>query len=307
MQKVNNQKLGLFIVLSCGAMWGLSGIMGQALFRISDISVALLSSVRMLLSGIVILFLLILKKDSSIFLVWKDKKNILTLLIFSIFGVMAVQYTYFAAISESNAATATVLQYTYPVLMLLYSAISTKKCPSSYEIIAILFAFLGIVLIATHGSIHSLSVSKLALFWGLLSAFSFVFYTVFPQRLYQKISITPIMGWAFLIGGLVLFVTTKSYQASVTFTAPVIGLTLAISFVGTLIPFLIYGTGVQILGNVKASLFVTVEPIFSALMAFFFLDVTFTKLDIVGFICIISAIWLAAFKTLRKETTEKYQ
>lgn len=305
MQKEKNQKLGLFIVLSCGVMWGLSGIMGQALFSISDISVACLSSIRMLLSGIVILSLLVIKKDSSIFLVWKNKKDILTLLIFSILGVMAVQYTYFAAISESNAATATVLQYTYPILILLYTAISAKKRPSSYEVIAIVFAFLGVALIATHGNIHSLSISKIALFWGLLSAFSFVFYTVFPQELYQRISITPIMGWAFLIAGFILLITTKSYHASVRFTAPVIGLTLAISFVGTLIPFLIYSTGVQILGNVKASLFVTVEPIFSALMAFFFLGVSFTKIDIVGFICILSAIWLAAFKTLKKETTEK--
>lgn len=303
MQQLKSQKIGLLIVISCGAMWGLSGIMGQLLFQISDVPVAWLSSIRMLLSGVVILSISALKKDSSIFTVWKNKKDVLTLLIFSILGVMAVQYTYFAAIAESNAATATVLQYTYPVLILLYTAVSTRKIPSLYEIIAIIFAVLGVVLIATHGNIHSLSISNMALFLGLLSALSFVFYTVFPQKLYQKFSVTSIMGWAFFIAGVVLLFTTKSYHVSITFTVPSVVLILAISIVGTLIPFLIYGFGVQILGNVKASLFVTVEPIFSALMAFFLLHVSFTKVDILGFLCILGAVWLTAFQTLKKENT----
>lgn len=301
MNKEKSQKLGLLIVLSCGAMWGLSGVMGQLLFQQStSVSVSWLSSVRMILSGIIILSILFIKKDSSLLLVWKNKRDILSLIIFSLFGVMAVQYTYFAAIEESNAATATVLQYTYPILMLLFTAVSSKKIPSSYEVIAIIFAFLGVVLIATHGNINSLNISKMALLWGLLSAFSFVFYTVYPQKLYEKIPITPIIGWAFFIAGIVLLITTKSYKISISFSFSTVSLTLAISLFGTLIPFLIYGMGVKILGNVKASLFVTVEPICSAVLAFFLLKVSFTTIDILGFICIIAAIQLAALKTLKK-------
>lgn len=300
MQKEKKQQTGLFIVLSCGAMWGLSGILGQLLFQTTTVSVAWLSSIRMILSGIAIITLTIIKKDKSFFLVWKNIKDIFMLLLFSIFGVMLVQYTYFAAIAESNAATATVLQYTYPVLMLLYTAISTKKIPSLYEIIAIIFAFLGVVLIATHGNIHSLNIKTMALFWGLLSAFAFVFFTVSPQKLYQKYSILSINGWAFFIAGISLLLGTRSYLEPIEYSFPAISLTLAITIVGTLIPFLIYGIGVQILGNVKASLFVTVEPIFSAIIAFLFLKVSFTKIDIVGFLCIIGAIWLAALKSLKQ-------
>lgn len=299
MKKENNQKLGLLIVLFCGAMWGLSGVLGQLLFQTTTIPVAWLTSIKMTLSGMIILILLFLKKDSFIFCVWKNKRDILTLIIFSILGVMCVQYTYFAAIEESNAATATVLQYTYPILMLLYTAISSRKIPSVREIISILFAFLGVILIATHGNIHSLSISKMALFWGILSAFAFVFYTVFPQELYKKISITAIMGWAFLIAGIVLFIGTKSYDKPIDYSFHAMGLTFAITIIGTLIPFLIYGIGVQILGNVKASVFVTVEPIFSAILACLFLQVSFTRMDIAGFLCIICAIWLTALKALK--------
>lgn len=293
-----NEKLGIGIVLFCGTVWGLSGVLGQLLFQSSDVPVGWLSSFRMFFSGICILLLLIIKKDQALFKVWKNKKNILSLFIFSILGLMAVQYTYFAAVATSNAATATVLQYTYPVLMLLYTAISTHKFPSVYEILAILFAFLGVVLISTHGNIHSLSISKIALFWGLLSAFSFVFYTVYPQKLFQQIGIMPIMGWAFVIGGVILSILTKSYQVDISFSVSSVTLIMLITIVGTLIPFLTYGKGVQILGNVKASLFVTVEPVMSAILAFFLVKQKFTAIDILGFLCIIGAVQFVAFRTL---------
>ena len=140
----------------------------------------------------------------------------------------------------------------------------------------------------------------MALFWGLLSAIAFVFFTVSPQKLYQNYSILSINGWAFFNAGISLILGTRSYLEPIEYSFPAIGLTLAITIVGTLIPFLIYGIGVQILGNVKASLFVTVEPIFSAIMAFLFLKVSFTKIDIVGLFCIIGAIWLAALKSLKQ-------
>lgn len=301
MRKASNQKLGILIVLTCGTLWGLSGVLGQLLFQHSTISVEWLSSVRMLISGSSILVLVLIKRNRNIGDVWKKKRDVLSLLIFSILGVMAVQYTYFAAVAASNAATATVLQYTYPVLILFYTAFSTRKFPAVNEIIAILFACFGIFLISTHGNLHSLSISKTALFLGLLSAVSFVFYTVLPKGLYQKFGITPITGWAFLIGGVALFLITKCYKISVKFSPQSIILILAITFVGTLIPFLIYGFGVRILGNVKASLFVTVEPIVSAILTYSLTKQEFSMVDIGGFICIIVAIQLIAVKTLKND------
>lgn len=43
--------------------------------------------------------------------------------------MLMVQYTYFAAIKHSNAATATVLQYAGPVIIAIYLAIKNKKSP----------------------------------------------------------------------------------------------------------------------------------------------------------------------------------
>lgn len=300
MNEHKKQLMGIPLVLLAGCLWGLSGVLGQLLFQSTDISIGYVSTIRMLASGVGILSICIIKKDSSMIAIWKNKNAMIRLFFFAIAGVMSVQYTYFSAIAASNAATGTVLQYTYPILMLLYTALYMKKMPSIQEIFAIISAFLGIVLISTHGNLHTLSISKAALAWGLSSAVAFVIYTVSPQKLHNHYSIFAVTGWGFLLAGILMCVITKSYAVHVSFTPYSVLLVAAIAVFGTLIPFLIYGFGVRLLGNVKASLFATVEPVVSAILAFFLANVTFTKIDILGFVCILGAIQIVAMQAVRK-------
>lgn len=300
MNEHKKQLMGIPLVLLAGCLWGLSGVLGQLLFQSTDISIGYVSTIRMLVSGVGILSICIIKNDSSMFAIWKNKNAMIRLFFFAIAGVISVQYTYFSAIAASNAATGTVLQYTYPILMLLYTALYMKKMPSIQEIFAIISAFLGIVLISTHGNLHTLSISKAALAWGLSSAVAFVIYTVSPQKLHNHYSIFAVTGWGFLLAGILMCIITKSYAVHVSFTPYSALLVTAIAIFGTLIPFLIYGFGVRLLGNVKASLFATVEPVVSAILAFFLANVTFTKIDILGFVCILGAIQVVAMQAVRK-------
>lgn len=300
MNEHKKQLIGIPLVLLAGCLWGLSGVLGQLLFQSTDISIGYVSTIRMLVSGVGILSICIIKNDSSMFAIWKNKNAMIRLFFFAIAGVMSVQYTYFSAIAASNAATGTVLQYTYPILMLLYTSLYMKKMPSTQEIFAIISAFLGIVLISTHGNLHTLSISKAALAWGLSSAVAFVIYTVSPQKLHNHYSIFAVTGWGFLLAGILMCIITKSYAVHVSFTPYSALLVTAIAIFGTLIPFLIYGFGVRLLGNVKASLFATVEPVVSAILAFFLANVTFTKIDILEFVCILGAIQVVAMQAVRK-------
>lgn len=292
-----DERKGIMIVVICGALWGLSGVLGQMLFQSSDITVEWLSSIKMLTAGVLILGGLAVKRDVTLWKVWKRKRDIVQLVVFSIGGVMILQYSYFEAVAQSNAATATVLQYTYPILMLIYNSVKNRKKPSGGEGVAIFVAFLGVVLIATHGSLSSLSITHEALIWGTVSAVTFVFYTVYPFGLYERNSIVSVMGWSLLLGGAELTLLTGCYETPPALSFYNIGLTGAVTILGTLVPFILYSYGVKKLGDVKASLVVTVEPVFSAIMTAVLLQVTFASIDLAGFACIIGAIWLATCKS----------
>lgn len=297
------ERLGLLIVISCGMMWGLGGVMGQILFRNSDMSPALLSSIRMMVAGSILTIFCLLRSGKSALRILHSGKDTAYFIFFAMIGIMAMQFSYFAAVEKSNAATATVIQYIYPVLILICTAVHKRRRPKLYEVIAVLSAFAGVYVVAIHCNPSQLNMSPAAVFWGLVAAVSYVVYTVAPGRLFRKFGLIEPIGVGMLIGGIVLFFLTGSYRASVTVTPLVIGITAFITLFSSLIPMVLYGKGVSILGSMKASLFVTVEPIFCALVSVGLGLTQLVWLDILGFLLILIPIEYIAYKG--GETNEK--
>ena len=54
-----------------------------------------------------------------------------------------MQVTFFKAIYYSNAATATVLQYTMPAILLLMYLVKDWRLPTRREVVAVVLALLG--------------------------------------------------------------------------------------------------------------------------------------------------------------------
>ena len=295
---MKSQKFGIMLVLISGIMWGFSGVIGQYIFLNSTMNSVQLSIIRQFVSELILLTISVIKKDKKLFSVWKSGKRICSFLFFSLTGILGLQLTYFLAIEYSNAATGTIIQFTYIIMILVYTAIVLHNKPKSYETVAVLCAFCGIFLIATHGQLNSLSVSKESLIWGLSSAVCFTIYCLYPQKLYDDFGLINVIGWGSVLSSILLAVTTGTYRLSEV-PANIILLSVAVAIIGSLFPFVLYGIGIRILGSVKASLFVTVEPVTSAVLTWLCFKTKFVLPDIVGFVLILGAIEVVSVITFR--------
>lgn len=295
---MKSQKFGIMLVLISGIMWGFSGVIGQYIFLNSTMNSVQLSIIRQFVSGIILLTISVIKKDKKLFSVWKSGKRICSFLFFSLIGILGLQLTYFLAIEYSNAATGTIIQFTYIIMILVYTAIVLHNKPKSYETVAVLCAFCGIFLIATHGQLNSLAVSKESLIWGLSSAVCFTIYCLYPQKLYDDFGLINVIGWGSVLSSILLAVTTGTYRLPEV-PANIILLSVAVAIIGSLFPFVLYGIGIRILGSVKASLFVTVEPVTSAVLTWLCFKTKFVLPDIVGFVLILGAIEVVSVITFR--------
>ncbi|APU97579.1 EamA family transporter [Sphingobacterium sp. B29] len=288
----NHVLKGFLLAFGAAILWGVSGTFGQFLFQKRAVNVEWLITVRMLVTGIVLLLLAGIHKKNEIWQIWRHRKDSLALFLFSIFGVLAVQYTYFAAINYSNAATATVLQYTGPVLIAIYMALNKRKFPSKVACLAILLAILGTFLLVTHGNFGSLSISPLALFFGLMSAVTLAFYTLQPIHLLNKYNAAILIGWGMLLGGLVFCFVKPPWEVDGIWDIYTYSYTAFIVVFGTLIPFYAYLTAVKLIGGQKTSLLASAEPLSAALLAVLWLNTPFRETDWIGTFCIISTIVL---------------
>jgi drug/metabolite transporter (DMT)-like permease len=284
--------VGMLLAIAAAIFWGISGTSGQYLFENRHINVEWLITVRLLISGSILLFYAQFVRKQNIFFIWRNLKDISQLLVFSIIGMLAVQYTYFAAIKNSNAATATVLQYSGPVIIALYLAIRNRKIPGLREIAAITLAVVGTFLLVTHGNFHTLAISRAALILGLLSAVALAIYTLQPAGLLSKFNPIIVIGWAMLCGGMIFSIVKAPWIVKGTFDQYTYLHLILIILLGTLIAFTFYLYSVKIIGGQKASLLASAEPLAAAIISVYWLKTPFTAIDWIGTLCIISTVFL---------------
>ena len=290
-----NDKTGMLSTFVGGTLWGINGVMGNYLFLNKNVTTPWLIPYRLILAGFLLLGYLYYKKESKIFDILKNPKDLLQIVLFGLIGMLGTQYTYFSAIQFSNAAIATVLTYFGPTLVLIYMCLREKRKPLKYEIVSICLSSFGVFLLATHGDITSLQISFKALVWGILSALSVVFYTVQPESLLKKYGASIVVAWGMMIGGIFIAFVTKPWNISVTFDFITFLVLMLIIVFGTITAFILYLTGVNIIGPTKASIIACIEPVAATICATLFLGVTFDFLDVIGFLCIISTIFIVAY------------
>ncbi|EKA92860.1 DMT family transporter [Fusobacterium periodonticum] len=290
-----NDNTGMLSTFVGGTLWGINGVMGNYLFLNKNVTTPWLIPYRLILAGFLLLGYLYYKKGSKIFDVLKNPKDLFQIVLFGFIGMLGTQYTYFSAIQFSNAAIATVLTYFGPTLVLIYMCLREKRKPLKYEIVSICLSSFGVFLLATHGDITSLQISFKALFWGILSALSVVFYTVQPESLLKKYGASIVVAWGMMIGGIFIAFVTKPWNINVTFDFITFLVLMLIIVFGTIIAFILYLTGVNIIGPTKASIIACIEPVAATICAILFLGVTFDFLDVIGFLCIISTIFIVAY------------
>jgi len=157
---------GIILVIIGAMLWGISGTVAQFLFQKKGFSPEWLVDIRLLVSGLILLLYSFMKGNQDIFKIWKSKHSCWSLIIFSIIGMLGVQYTYFSAIKYGNAATATIIQYLSPVIITCYLIIRSKKIPSTQEMIAIVLAMWGTFFIIKPRSLLARYGSTLVAGWG---------------------------------------------------------------------------------------------------------------------------------------------
>lgn len=190
------------MVLAGASLWGLSGSAAQFVFERGAADAGSLVSVRLLASGVILLLYVSMKNGfQHVCQIWKKKTDICSILVFSIFGMLAVQYTFFASIEKGNAAAAAILQYLAPFFVLFYLYVKKELPPKWKDAVLTLLALSGVFLLLTGGRPDSLYIPAEAAVWGVLSGGALAFYTVFAGGLIQSFGALTVTGWGMLVGG----------------------------------------------------------------------------------------------------------
>ena len=288
---------GTLITLIAGIAWGLSGVSGQYLM-IHGFSANGLTNLRLLFSGIVLIILSYFADKEKFMAFVKDKSSYLSLLIFAFLGLLLTQLTYLEAIAETNAGTATVLQYLCPVVILTYTCVKDRVAPTLAEVISMLLAIGGTFLIATHGQVNHLAINPKGLAWGVVSAFAYALYVILPLNLIKKWGSMLVIGVGMFLPGLLMvpFSCVLSFRGNYSLDNLLALFGLVV--IGTIFAYTAFLKGTSLVGAVKGSLLASFEPISAVFFAFVIMKEHFFMVDVIGMAMILLAVLLISLKDL---------
>ncbi|MFA5832868.1 MAG: EamA family transporter [Bacteroidota bacterium] len=277
-----------YIAISLAAiLWGVAASVAKSFFN-KAYEPLILVQMRVTLS-FAVLFLFFLSTNRSLL---KFKlKDIPHFLIVGILGVAGSNYFYYAAIKESNVSTSILVQYTAPIMVMMYTILFQKEKLTVPKISALVFSIVGIVLAIGAYNPEIIQGTQKGIVFALLAAVSFSIFNISGKSLTEKYSIWT--GLIYLLGAATLFwscINTPIDILDAHYTVEdwkVFGL---IALISILIPYSLYYYGLKHIQSSKAIIISTLEPVVAIVSEWLFLSGRMGIIQIIGAFCVITAI-----------------
>ncbi|WP_043932074.1 DMT family transporter [Bacillus sp. EB01] len=297
---------GLSMVIIGAAFWGMTGPLMEWLLKDTGVTVAFLLSIRLLISGVMLLSIVAFS-NNKIFGVWKSKFWWSRLILFSMVGMLGLQYSFVAAIHASNAIMATLLQFSAPIFIIIFVSVTARKLPGKQQLIGVAGTLIGLFFLLTNGSLDTLVVSREALIWGLLLGLAFAFYALYPLRLMNEWGVLTIVGWAMFISGCTLSLATRVWTSpgwAAIANWETIGLFFILILFGTMAFVLTLGS-LKYITPVENSILGSVEPLTAMVISVIWFGTILHGLQLFGALCMLTfIIWLSVLKDKPAATAE---
>ena len=230
------------------------------------------------------------------------RKNIFLMIIISILGVTFFNSFTYISLRSSMVINSTLMASIAPVMMIGFSWFLFKTKTTKPQFAGIILSLIGAFSIILKGNLDNLYNLYFTSgdLWMIAAVISWCLYSVLLKKIDSKTSQLANLEVMIIIG--IIFITPFYIFESVNSTfLPSSRLDLVIiSYVAvfaSIVAFFSWNKGVSIIGPNRASLFLHLIPVFSAVWAITFLDEKFAFFHIIGVIFILSGIILSNVKS----------
>lgn len=253
-----------------------------------------LALLRFIMASIALGLFLVITKQPRL-----QKKDLPGIMLSGLSGIAIFNVLQNQGLRYAGATDAAILIAMSPVFIALLSWVILKERISRLQVVGIVIAFAGSVLVATNGSFNNLGFNKLRLYGDLLvllSSLAWAIFSITLKKLLTRYPPTTIMTYSTFVGTIFLIpFSLMEYPVdflAVNFTGwiNIIYLGLLASAVGNLI----WNSALEKVPAVTAGAYLYLSPVVAAVIAFIFLHEIPSLYTVIGGLIIIMGTFFAS-------------
>jgi drug/metabolite transporter (DMT)-like permease len=288
----NRTLLATLACVAAAACWALNAVIAADTFA-RGVSPAQLAEARVVVALMPLTaYLLVARRD----LVRPPPRAVPALVGFGA-CMMAVNLAYYVAIDLVPVGVAIALQYTAPVLILVGTAVVTRRMPAGVVWVAAGLTLVGAALVsgAIGGGVSG-SLDPLGLLAGIAAALTFAGYLVLAELAGRRGShpvTTIFIGFCVAVAIWAVVLPLWDWPFELLADPQVAWRVLAVGLLGTLLPFALAVWALRWISPAVAGIATTTEPVLAAALAWLLLGQSLSGPQLLGGACVVAGVLVA--------------
>ena len=279
---------GYAIALTATTLWATTGVLISYLLIHYTIAPLTLACWRDVIVSSVLAVILAAVRPSLLRI---RRQDILFFAVYGFFGVAIFNALWVYSVDFNGATLAVVLVYTGPAFVAIAARWLFHEPITRFKVLAIALSLIGCILVTGAYDLTQLRLNPLGVLCGIGVGLGFALYSLFGKLSAPRYNPWTATAYSFGLGAFFLLLTQRPAQLFSMGNAPLGWLTLFVLGAGpTLVGFALYTVSLGYLPVSVASLIATLEPVFTAIMAFFLLGERLSTVQFVGALLILFGV-----------------
>lgn len=221
--------------------------------------------------------------------------DVIKLIALGLIGVFGFNYAFFTALHTTSSLNAALIMALSPLVTSLLSTLILGTSLSARQLLGISIAFIGVTLVITGGHFAALHVA-IGDWWMLLGCFAWSLYCVLVQKLVAHVPAMQQARWTIGAGAAALIafaIAREPITELLVQTSTTLAIITYMAVCGTVLAYVYWLRGVQVLGSQRSSVAFNLVPVFTLLVNLA-LGEWPNAIQIIGLLAVIAGVVIAS-------------
>ncbi|MFV5702776.1 DMT family transporter [Flavobacterium sp. XS2P12] len=223
------------------------------------------------------------------------KKHILYLMGTAVLGITIFNTLIYFAGKTTSAVNLSLIAISIPLFIVVLSRIIFKEKVSTIKIVGIVTIITGVLVLITKGSLEALlhinfTIGDLLM---LVACFFFAYYTILVRQKPDELTAKVFLFSVFVIGTIFLlpfYIWEHLFYKKVIFDTKTVLATTYVGIFASLVSYYLWNEAIRLIGTSKTALIYYLIPVFSGILAYFFLGQAIVITQIISMGIIITGL-----------------